>query len=242
MAELGRSRMAAGEGGGHWGVNTMAPPSTHGGYPYRPSPHGDVSPNPPWGQGGHLALPRHLGGVGVGGRAVLPHSPPPSPPSQHIAPHSLLLRSETDCSAELFFSSAAFCCWGRERRRHGGCQRPRVTHLPPLPPLPPPQKKPHPGAAETGQLVSLVAAGQALTFCFTLVQLGSVSLQRLWMVTLQAGGGGHRERCRHGHPRRHQGGAAIAGATGADAGGIRADAGHAGSRSCRGAAEPPRCR
>lgn len=33
-----------------------------------------------------------------------------------------------------------------------------------------------------------------LTFCLTLVQLASASLQRLWMVTLQAGGwGGARE-------------------------------------------------
>lgn len=31
-----------------------------------------------------------------------------------------------------------------------------------------------------------------LTFCLTLVQLASVSLQRLWMVTLQAGRAGER--------------------------------------------------
>lgn len=46
---------------------------------------------------------------------------------------AFLLRRDTDCRAELFFSSAAFC------------------------------------------------------FCFTFVQLGRVSLQRLWMVTLQVG-------------------------------------------------------
>lgn len=165
-----------------------------------------------------------------------------------LHPHySLLLRSETDCKAVLFFSRAAFCCCETESKRDtkNSCH-PRVTPVGPGQELGgwPPREKAgsmakgirlaEPGAKgmclekQAGPLwrglrpraeglgCPVVRRGVEehrvrnewnrcegtthslpspptlcppcqLTFCLTLVQLARVSLQRLWIVTLQAG-------------------------------------------------------
>lgn len=45
-----------------------------------------------------------------------------------LACYSLLLRSDTDCKAVLFFSRAAFCCCDTEQERHRVSCHPRVTY------------------------------------------------------------------------------------------------------------------